>query len=281
MIITGIADEGSPEIEEQIRIHQELGWQTIELRLIGDTNICSVNEETFDRTFAALEKADMKAVCFASGIANWARPITADFSQDVEELKRAAPRMRRMGTRYIRIMSYPNDGLDEKEWRNEAIRRLAELSRIASGEGIILVHENCSGWGAATAENQKILIQEVDSPSLRIVFDTGNPVAEGHPAEETWDFYQEAKPFIEHIHIKDCKKNQDGEIIYTYPAEGWSMVPDILADALGSGYQGAFSIEPHITAQIHLGNVTGSGADPREVYLEYGRKTNALFEQLK
>ncbi len=281
MIITGIADEGSPEIEEQIRIHQELGWQTIELRLIGDTNICSVNEETFDRTFAALEKADMKAVCFASGIANWARPITADFSQDVEELKRAAPRMRRMSTRYIRIMSYPNDGLDEKEWRNEAIRRLAELSRIASGEGIILVHENCSGWGAATAENQKILIQEVDSPSLRIVFDTGNPVAEGHPAEETWDFYQEAKPFIEHIHIKDCKKNQDGEIIYTYPAEGWSMVPDILADALGSGYQGAFSIEPHITAQIHLGNVPGSGADPREVYLEYGRKTNALFEQLK
>ena len=281
MEITGIVDEGSPEIEEQIKIHKELGWNSIELRLIGRTNVCSIDDATFDKVVHLLEDTGMKIVCFASSIANWSRPVTSDFSIDIEELKRAAPRMRRLKTKYIRIMSYPNDGLQEKDWRRETIRRISELSIIADSEGVILVHENCSGWGGAKPENQKILMEEIDSPSLRIVFDTGNPVGEGHPASETWDFYQAAKPFIVHIHIKDCKTNNKGETEYTFPGQGDSMVRKILLDVLESGYTGAFSIEPHIVSQIHIGNMPESGINPKEIYLEYGKKTNALFKDLK
>jgi len=143
----------------------------------------------------------------------------------------------------------------------------------------VMVHENCSGWGGMSPENQKQLLEEVHSPHLQIVFDTGNPVGEGHPAEETWDFYQTALPFIKHIHIKDCAKNEKGEIEYTYPGEGQSMVRRILESVLDLGYTGAYSIEPHITAQIHLGKST-TGKEAEEVYLEYGRRTNAMFAEL-
>ena len=142
-----------------------------------------------------------------------------------------------------------------------------------------MVHENCSGWGGMSAENQRILLEEVHSPNLQIVFDTGNPVGEGHPPEETWDFYQTALPFIKHVHIKDCRRNDEGEIEYTYPGEGQSMVRRILSSLLDLGYEGAFSIEPHITAQIHLGT-TSSGREAEEIYLEYGRRTNAMLAEL-
>jgi sugar phosphate isomerase/epimerase len=242
MTITGIADEGSPELKEQIRIHKTLGWDTLELRLIGKTNICAIDDAAFDEVYRTLQEEKMGVVCLASSIANWARPITSDFQVDVEELKTAIPRMQRLNTRFIRVMSYPNDGLSEAEWGSEAIRRMKELARIAADGDVVMVHENCSGWGGMSPENQKQLLEEVHSPHLQIVFDTGNPVGEGHP-------------------------------------EGQSMVRRILKSALDLGYTGAFSIEPHITAQIHLGKST-TGKEAEEVYLEYGRRTNAIFAEL-
>jgi hypothetical protein len=60
--------------------------------------------------------------------------------------------MRRLGTRFIRIMSWPNDGLAEGAWRSEVLARLMELARIAAGEGIVLAdtedslrHGQCRG----------------------------------------------------------------------------------------------------------------------------------------
>lgn len=280
MIISGIADEGAPGLKRQIELQKMLGWQNIELRLIDKTNISEIDDNSFERVFALLQEEDMGVICFSSPIANWARPVTSDFSRDVDDLKRSVVRMRRLGTEYIRIMSYPNDGLEQREWRKEVFRRLKELTRIAAGENITLVHENCSGWGGRSAENLRILLEEMDSPNFQIVFDMGNPVAEGHPREESWSFYEAARPFIKHIHIKDCKLSEDGEVVYTYPAAGWSMVREIIADALAGGYKGAFSIEPHMAVQIHLGGDLAAGVDPEEVYLEYGRRANKLLEEL-
>ena len=280
MIISGIADEGAPGLKRQIELQKMLGWQNIELRLIDKINISEIDDNSFERVFALLQEEDMGVICFSSPIANWARPVTSDFSRDVDDLKRSVVRMRRLGTEYIRIMAYPNDGLEQREWRKEVFRRLKELTRIAAGENITLVHENCSGWGGRSAENLRILLEEMDSPNFQNVFDMGNPVAEGHPREESWSFYEAARPFIKHIHIKDCKLSEDGEVVYTYPAAGWSMVREIIANALAGGYKGAFSIEPHMAVQIHLGGDLSAGVDPEEVYLEFGRRTNKLLEEL-
>ena len=279
MKITGIADEGSAQLEGQISIHRKLGWNALELRLIGKTNVCAIDDQSFERIYRTVQEEQMEVICFASSIANWARPITSDFQLDVEELKRAMPRMQRLGTRFIRVMSYPNDGLSEADWRGEAIRRMKELARIAADGEVVMVHENCCGWGGMSPQNQKILLEEIHSPSLQIVFDTGNPVGAGHPPEETWDFYQTALPFIKHVHIKDCAKNAKGEIEYTYPGEGQSMVRRICKSLLDLGYNGAFSIEPHIAAQIHLGT-SSSATEAQEIYLEYGRRVNTMLAGL-
>jgi sugar phosphate isomerase/epimerase len=280
MTVTGIADEGSRDLGEQIRIHRALGWNTLELRLVGELNVCAMDDRAFDEVYATLQREGMGVICLASSIANWARPISSDFQADVEELRRAIPRMQRLGTRFIRVMSYPNDGMPEAQWRKEAVRRMKELARIAEDGRVVMLHENCSGWGAQSPENQRELLEEIHSSSFQIVFDTGNPVGEGHPPEQTWEFYQSALPFIKHVHIKDCRNKENGEIEYTFPGEGQSMVRRILKSLLELGYTGAFSIEPHITAQIHLGTSTG-GKEAEETYLEYGRRVNAMLGELR
>ena len=276
MYFSGISDEAGQDIDTQIKAHRELGWNYVELRTVDGENITAISGGAFDRVCAALSTGGLRVSCFGSAIANWARPITGDLQVDVDDLARAIPRMRRLNTPYIRSMSYPNDEnnpLSESAWRKESIARTKTLAKMAEDGGVTLVHENCAGWGGLSAENSNILLGEVDSPALRVVFDTGNPVTYG---QDPWDYYKAVEKDIAYVHIKDARR-VDGEDEYTCCGEGEGRVADILADLIANGYDDGISIEPHLAAIIH----TGQEADAQEMYdtyTEYGRRLMDMVE---
>jgi len=279
MFFSGISDEAGQSIDVQIRAHQELGWKHLELRMVDGKNITQLPEAQFDEACAKIEAASMAVSCFGSAIANWARPITCDPDIDVVDLRGAIPRMHKLKTPYIRVMSYPNDPdspIAERDWRKEAIRRMKELARIAEDNGITLVHENCSGWGGLSSENSNILLGEVASPALKVVFDTGNPVTYGQNA---WDYYLDVYDDIVYVHVKDARK-VDGQDIYTYCGEGDGYVREILSDLLAKGYDGGISIEPHLAAVIHTGQQANSEEQLYATYTEYGRRLMAIVDEV-
>ncbi|MDP7638667.1 MAG: sugar phosphate isomerase/epimerase family protein [Candidatus Hydrogenedentes bacterium] len=279
MYYSGISDEAGQDIDTQIEAHRELGWRYVELRTVGRENITAMSDEAFDRVCGALASAGLHASCFASAIADWARPITCDPMIDIDDLARAIPRMRRLSTPYIRIMSYPNDDsrpLSEKDWRNEAIARTKTLAKMAEDGGVTLLHENCAGWGGLSAENSAILLGEVDSPALRIVFDTGNPVTCG---QDPWEYYKTVEKDIAYVHIKDARR-VSGKDEYAYCGEGDSRVADILADLIANDYDDGVSIEPHLAAVIHTGQQDGNAQEMYDSYTEYGRRLMGLVERI-
>ena len=281
MYFSGISDEAGQPIEKQIQAHQELGWTHLELRSVDHTNFVALDEEKYQRVADAVEAAGMQVSCLGSAIANWARPITADPQVDYDDLKRAIPRMHRLKTPFIRIMSYPNDDknpVPEPEWRAEAIKRVKEMARIAEDGGITLVHENCSGWGGLSAENSNILLGEVDSPALKVVFDTGNPVTYGQNA---WEYYLAVKPSIAYVHIKDATRDADGVDHYCYCGEGQGFVRETLKDLLANGYDSGISIEPHLAAVIHTGQTADNEQALYDSYVEYGKRLMALVDEVK
>ncbi len=284
MYFSGIADEGAKDIDGQIRVHQDLGWNHIELRMIDGTNVVALDDTAFDQVADKLEDAGMQCSCFGSAIGNWARPITGDPAVDYGDLRRAIPRMQRLRTPFIRVMSYPNDSerpVAESEWRSEAIRRLKELARMAEDGGITLVHENCSGWGGLSAENSNILLAEVDSPALQVVFDTGNPVTYG---QDAWDYYKTVQESIAYVHIKDAKARPGagvGEEEYVYCGEGDGYVREIVGDLLANGYDSGISIEPHLAAVIHTGAKAETSQQMYDTYTEYGRRLMAIVDEVQ
>jgi len=280
MFYSGISDEAGRPIETQIKAHRELGWKHLELRMVGEYNITQLPPDDFEHTCDQVAAAGMTVSCFGSAIANWARPITNDFNVDVEDLKRAIPRMHRLGAPYIRVMSYPNhpeSPLPEREWRKESIRRMRELAQIASDGGVVLVHENCSGWGGLSAENSNILLGEVDSPALKVVFDTGNPVTYG---QDSWEYYQAVYKDIVYVHIKDAIR-KGTEDHYVLCGDGQGYVREIVGDLLAKGYEGGFSIEPHLAAVIHTGERGGSEAQLYDSYLAYGQRLMEIVNEAK
>jgi len=278
MFFSGIGDEAGQPIGTQIKAHRELGWEHIELRMVDGTNITQLDDRAFGDVYEAVTDAGLQVSCFGSAIANWARPITCDAQIDRDDLKRAIPRMREFRCPFIRVMSYPNDPdapLPETAWREEAIARMKYLAGMAEDGGITLVHENCSGWGGQSAENSNILLGEVDSPALKVVFDTGNPV---DYRQDAWEYYQQVYNDIVYVHVKDARRLPNDEIEYCYCGDGAGHVREILADLAKRGYTGGVSIEPHLAAVIHTGKSTDDRAELYRTYTEYGRRLMGLVE---
>lgn len=281
MFYSGIADEAGKSIDTQIKAHQELGWDHIEIRNVDGAQFTDVSDDVFTAVCDKLAAANMKVSCFAAGIANWATKITDPIDNAVETLQRSIPRMRKLNTTFIRCMSYPNDGLEEDAWRDEAVKRFKELGKIAQDGGIILVVENCDGWASAKAENYGKFFELVDSPAVKAVYDTGNPASHGHT--NTWEWYQNAKPHIAYVHIKchEGPQPDGGKGEHVWPGEGASKALETVQDLLKSGYDGGFSIEPHMKSIIHEGKAISDEDAAYQTYVEYGKRMVAMIEKAK
>lgn len=286
--LTGFADEAADRIEGQIRATRELGWRHIEARKVDGRNLCDLEGRAFEAVCGKLESAGVRVDCLGSAIANWSRQITDPMSDTLEEVQRAIPRMKRLGTPRVRVMSYailPGRG-PEDQMEEERFRRLREIVKRFADEGLEPVHENCMNYGGMGWPYTLRLLEQV--PGLRLVFDTGNPVASEdmsrpapRPRQSSWEFYSRVRGHVSHVHIKDGIPGETGGIRYTYPGEGHGDVRRIVADLLERGYDGGFSIEPHLAAVAHEGGAR-EGADARYAsYVEYGRRFEALARQLR
>lgn len=289
MYLTGFADEAARDLATQIKATKELGWTRISARGVNGANLHELPEEEFQAVADQLDEAGITIPEFGSLIGNWGKPITSDFALTVAEIERAIPRMKRLGTKLVRIMSYAQEpwGSDQRE--GERFRRLREIHQRFADQGLEAIHENCMNWGGFSPAHTLRLVEEV--PGLRLVFDTANPVfqrdrskPEPFPWQDPWEFFQAVRAHIAHVHIKDCTNPPEGEsepAQYTLPGEGQGKVREILTALKESGYDGGLAIEPHVATVFHA--TEGQEPDWQQCYdsyVEYGKAFEALLQEL-
>jgi sugar phosphate isomerase/epimerase len=288
MYLTGFADEAAGDIDGQIRATKKLGWKYIESRNVNDKNIHDISDEEFDIVCDKLAAAGVEINCFGSTIANWGKKITEPFDSSLAEAKRAIPRMRKLGCKLIRIMSFAVlDGCEpDDQMEQERFKRLRELKKMFDDAGLTAVHENCMNYGGMGWTYTLKLIENV--PGLKLVFDTGNPVftddrtkKKPYPKQSSWEFYTHVKKHIEYVHIKDgIWDSATGKTKFTFAGEGSGDVKRIVGDLLKSGYDGGLSMEPHLAVVFHNKSVQSEEAVKYANYVEYGRRFMAMLKEL-
>jgi sugar phosphate isomerase/epimerase len=291
MILTGIADEAGLELDAQIRATRELGWKFIEMRAVevpGFTkgNFHDIPDKAFDIAAGRLQEAGLSVYCFGSAIANWSKKITDPFQITLDEVNRCIPRMKKVGVKFVRIMSY-KPGDTEHQIPPEVIRRVTEITRLFREAGLQPVHENCMNYGGMSWRHGLQLLQHC--PGLKWVFDTGNPVFNADrskpqpwPRQDAWEFWEHIRDHVAHIHVKDAiyvpAKN---DCDYTYPGQGQGRVRDILQDALARGYDGGISIEPHVAAVFHDTSIKAGSQVMFDSYIRYGREVEKMIAEIR
>ena len=291
MYFTGFADEASADLDRQIEATKALGWENIETRALLGKNLGTISDEEFELVRRKLEESGVHFNCYGSAVANWANPITESPEKSYQEMRTALPRMQKLGTKLIRIMSFavPAELKPRAmEYFDEVVKRLAVIVKMAEDAGVVCVHENCMNWGGLSYEHTLRLCDKfASSPSFRLVFDTGNPVFNDdirgkapYRKQSSWEFYKNVREFIAYIHIKDAKWNGE-QPVYTFAGEGWGEVERILADAFATGYDGGISIEPHMNKVFHDPDANVNERLSFENYIEYGKRLMALVDRIR
>ncbi|MBN1186117.1 MAG: TIM barrel protein, partial [Bacteroidales bacterium] len=215
MYLTGFTDEAADDIIGQIRVTKLLGWEHIEAREVNGNIISNLREDEFEYMEQELQKAQIKVNCLASTIANWKKTVYSPLEDDLIEVRRIIPRMKKLQTSMVRIMSYApvrdkRGNILEDQQEEEIFRRLNIICQMFAEEGILPVHENCMTYGGMSWQNTLKLLKHV--PLLKLVFDTGNPLALAaecgksdrvHLDRISWEFYQHVRDKIVYVHIKD------------------------------------------------------------------------------
>ena len=292
MILMGIGDEGSNTIDGQIQATQELGWKYLEQRGVevsgyAKANFHDIPDAAFDVAVRKLETTGVGVYCFGSTIMNWSKRIEDPFDLTLAEVKRAIPRMKLLGTKYVRVMSF-KPGDDEYKTPSEVFRRVKDVTNMFLDEGLQPVHENCMNYGGMSWQHALELLDKC--PGLKWVFDTANPIfnpdrskPKPWPKQDPWEFWEHVRDHAAHIHIKDATWNPaKNDADYNWPGEGQGRVRDILKDALGRGYDAGISIEPHMVVVFHDAQSKSSNDEAmRKNYVEYGKRLEGMIEEIQ
>ncbi len=293
MYLTGIGDEAGASVATQISALRELGWRHLEARFalvdgFPKGNVHEIPEAAFDRFAEQVTAAGIEVSCFGSGVMNWAKTVATPFEVTLGEVGRAIPRMQRLGTKFVRIMSF-KPGEDEDRTPAVVFERVREVTQRFLAAGIQPVHENCMNYGGMSWAHTLELLEQC--PGLKLVFDTANPVfnpdrrgARPWPRQDAWEFWTHVRDHVAHIHVKDAtwvpaKNDAD----YNWPGEGSGHVRAILRDALARGYDGGISIEPHMVVVFHATTAAPAASEEstRVNFVEYGRRLEALIGDIR
>jgi sugar phosphate isomerase/epimerase len=263
--LTGFADEISPELEEQLETLAQESMGYMELRSVWNTNVLDLSDDELDRIKAATAQRGIGISSIGSPIGKV--PVTDPFGPHLERFRRALYAADVMESPYVRVFSFfVPEGQEPGHYREEVIDRMGIMAGEAENAGVTLLHENEKEIYGDVPSRCLDILAGVGSPALRAAWDAANFVQCGvRPYTEG---YASLRPYVEYVHVKDALSGSDSVV----PAgEGDGQLPETLSALRASGFDGFFSLEPHLASAG-----TYSGFSGPELF----RKAAGVFKDL-
>ena len=249
--LTGFADEIADDLGEQCSVLTSLGMRHLEFRGAWGTNVAELSDAELDRAGEVLAGAGITVSAVASPVGK----SELDVSADVESarLDRCLVVAERLGARYVRVFSFFPGTAAAEGVRDEVVGRLGSLADRARDAGVTLLLENEKDVFGDVPARAADVLAAVDSPSLRAAWDPANFVQVGvrRPFDEGWPLLHAR---VAYVHVKDALAG-DGTVV---PAgQGDGQVRELLTALRDEGFDGFFSLEPHLVVAGASGGFSG------------------------
>lgn len=249
--LSGFADEISDDFEAQCELLQQLGMGFLEFRSAWGTNILDLDDEQLETAAEILQRHDVRVSSIGSPLGKIF--IDEDFDAHLARARRAVEVANRLGAPFIRVFSFfMREGMDPDQQRGEVLRRMRALADEAERGGVIMVHENEKDIYGDIPRRCADIVASVGSPNLKAAWDAANFVQVGvRPFDEGWALI---RPHLAYMQIKDAVA-ATGEVVPAGRGDG-QMLETIQA-LRAEGFDGFFSLEPHLGSAHALGGFSG------------------------
>lgn len=251
VILSGFADEISPDPAEQLAVLAAESITYLELRSAWSVNIADFSDEQVAVFRKVIGDAGVKVSAIGSPIGKI--PIGAPFSPELERMRRVAHIAGEFGTPLVRVFSFfLPAGEPPERYREQVIDQMGQLARVAESAGVVLAHENEKEIYGDVPERCADIITSVASPALQATFDAANFVQCG--VRPFTDAYPLIRPHLVYVQIKDAGA-ADGEV--TVAGAGDGEMRATLQALRDSGFEGFMSLEPHLDLAGRSGGFSG------------------------
>ena len=250
--LSGFADEIDPDLATQCAVLNDLRITHVEFRSAWDTNVLDLTDEQLDEAATILARHGLAVSSIGSPLGKI--NIADDFDAHLARAERALVVARRLGAPFIRVFSFflrPDQ--PPARHRDEVLRRMSALAALAEPTGIVLLHENEKDIYGDVPERVLDIVESVGSPALRLAWDPANYVQVG--VTPFTDGYAKLRPHTVYVQIKDALL-ATGEVV---PAgEGDGQVRETVRALAADGFDGFFSMEPHLGTYNEFGALSGA-----------------------
>ncbi len=242
--LSAFADEISPDLDEQIAVLHEQDIRLVELRSVWDTNVLDLTDAQVTRIIQRFGEEGIGVSALGSPLGKV--PVDVPWADERRRVERAIELARRFSTPMIRIFSFypPSDPRRQEpaSYRAEVMERLGRMADLAQTNGVTLVHENDTDLYGDTVERCIDVLTTVPGSNLKAAFDPANFIVSGEaPFPEA---YTALQPWIAHVHVKDARPDRT----VVAAGEGVARWPELLRALHTDGYNGTFTLEPHLAA---------------------------------
>lgn len=249
--LSGFADEIAPDLEEQCTVLDDLNIKYIEFRSAWGTNVLDLDDSQLATVAKVLESHGIEMSSVGSPIGKIG--VHDDFDAHLVRFERALQVAERFNAPFIRLFSFfIPQGESPDNHRDEVIRRMAALANLAKNRNVVLLHENEKEIYGDTPSRCLDIVESVGSDKLRLAWDAANFVQCGvRPFSEG---YSILRPYTDYIQIKDAVLDT-GAVV---PAgEGDGQLPETMRALKSDGFDGFFSMEPHLAGGETFGGFSG------------------------
>jgi sugar phosphate isomerase/epimerase len=261
--LSAFGDEIADDLDEQLKVLQELRVGYLELRGVWGKNVLRLDDDEVAAVRRSCAEQNVGVSCIGSPIGK--SPIASPIEHETANLARIFQIAEAVGTRRVRVFSfYPPDtssNVHYDRYIDQAVSRLAQLAEMAQQEGFTLLLENEKGIVGDTLARCHAIVNAIKNPHVRFLWDPANFVQVGE-AEATDRGWLSLGAHVAYVHIKDALL-ADGSI---RPAgEGDGQVRELLTKLRDSGYQGFLALEPHLAIAGHSSGYSGADGMARAV----------------
>jgi sugar phosphate isomerase/epimerase len=250
--LSGFADEISPDLLSQCETLNDLGIGYVEFRSAWDTNVLDLDDDQLQAAGKILAAHGVRTSSVGSPIGKIA--ITDDFEPHLARFSRALHVAEALGAPYIRLFSFfLPEGDDPAQHRDEVLRRMTALTVAARGHDVVLLHENEKGIYGDDPTRCRDIVEAVGSEKLRLAWDPANFVQCG--VRPFTDGYTLLRPYLEYMQIKDAVM-ASGVVVPAGEGDG-ELTPTLRA-LEADGFDGFFSMEPHLASSGTMGGFSGA-----------------------
>jgi len=238
-----ITDEISQNFVEALELAKRYKLDAVELRSVYELGPFEWTDKIVDRIKTEADAAGLPICCISSPFFKCEIDDEDEIKRQYASLRKCVGHAKKLGTNLIRGFTFwANGDFDQNlpkivEYYKEAIQILQEA-------GMVMVLESEPSVYAANAAKLAIIIDAINSPHVKAVWDPGNSVYDPGGEVPYPTGYEIIKDHMVHMHLKDVKI-VDGKPKGAPVGEGDVDFVGHFKRIIADGYTGYVALETH------------------------------------